>query len=520
MYDPLLDTWTKRADIPSARCYHATCAFNGKIYVFGGGPGVWSSADRAVFVFDPQTGVWTRKPDMPYAIGACGIAVVENVIYLIGGAATASSPAVKTVMAYDPITGSWTPKADMPTARLCLSACAVDGKIYAMGGYNGDWNVSAYKTVEVYDPFTNSWTRKRDMPTGRWSPAACVVDGKIYATGGNLAMQALTANEVYDPATDTWTTKSPMQRGRLGHFVGSIEGKIYAIAGHYPWLIMVSKTEEYDVGLTAPSPDLNEDGVVDCADLCVIVDHWLTSEPSCDLAPPPFGDGVVDRKDLEVLMSYWGQEIPHPALIAHWKLDEAEGTIAEDRAGDNYSILHGGPVWLPASGKKGGALQLDGVDDYVSTPFVSNPVDGAFSAFAWVKGGAPGQVVISQIDGAGSGETWLGTEPVSGEFVSGLVPPPTGRTAMPGLKSESVITDDHWHHIGFVWDGSYRALYVDGTEVVKDSAVQNPLKSADGGLFIGAGKNLDAETFFSGLIDDVCIYNVALTADEINTLMH
>jgi hypothetical protein len=48
---------------------------------------------------------------------------------------------------------------------------------------------------------------------------------------------------------------------------------------------------------------------------------------------------------------------------------------------------------------------------------------------------------------------------------------------------------------------------VDGIEVAKDTAVQNPLKSATGGINIGAGKNLDAGTFFSGLIDDVRIYN-------------
>jgi len=207
-------------------------------------------------------------------------------------------------------------------------------------------------------------------------------------------------------------------------------------------------------------------------------------------------------------------------LIAHWPLDEAEGDIAYNSAGDNHGTLSGGPAWQPAGGKAGGALRLDGVDDYVSTDFVLDPAKGSFSAFVWIKGGAPGQVVFSQADGAGSGGTWLGADLLLGKLMTGLVAPAAGRFIPQPLISESVITDDQWHHIGFVWNGSYRTLYVDGTEVVKDSAVQNPLKSADGGLFVGAGKSLDAETFFSGLIDDVCIYNVALTADEINTLMH
>ena len=44
-----------------------------------------------------------------------------------------------------------------------------------------------------------------------------------------------------------------------------------------------------------------------------------------DIGPMPWGDGKVDEKDLEVLMSYWRQEILDPALVAYWKLDEAEG---------------------------------------------------------------------------------------------------------------------------------------------------------------------------------------------------
>jgi len=69
-----------------------------------------------------------------------------------------------------------------------------------------------------------------------------------------------------------------------------------------------------------------------------------------------------------------------------------------------------------------------------------------------------------------------------------------------------------------VWDGSYRTLYADGIEVAKDTAAQNPLKSADGGLYIGADKTLGTGTFFSGLIDDVRIYNQTLSAGEIEAM--
>ena len=195
-------------------------------------------------------------------------------------------------------------------------------------------------------------------------------------------------------------------------------------------------------------------------------------------------------------------------LISYWKLDEAEGDIAEDTAGDNDGIVYGDAFWQTECGVKDGALQLDGIEDYISTDFVLKPADRPFSVFAWVNSSVPGGVVISQLDGiGGSGETWLGTEAASGKLMTGLVAPPVGRFVPKPLISESVITDGQWHNVGFIWDGTYRSLYVDGIEVAKDAAAQNPMKSATGGLYIGVGKNLEAGTFFSGLIDDVRIFN-------------
>ena len=274
----------------------------------------------------------------------------------------------------------------------------------------------------------------------------------------------------------------------------------------------------YEVSIT-PIVDFNGDERVDIQDLLRLIESWGQDDHMVDIGPAPWGDGVVDAPDLEVLMSHWGQEIPSPFLVAHWKLDEAEGDVAYDSAGENDATVVGNPLWRPEGGRVSGAIQLDGVDDYVSTDFVLNPADGPFSVFAWIQGGSPGDVVMSQIDGiGGSGETWLGTEPSSGKFMSGLVPPAAGRFIPQPLKSQSVITDGQWHHIGFVWDGSYRSLYVDGVEVAKDEAALGKLKYSNGGLYFGAGKTLDATSFFSGLIDDVRIYDVALSADKIEAL--
>ena len=83
-----------------------------------------------------------------------------------------------------------------------------------------------------------------------------------------------------------------------------------------------------------------------------------------------------------------------------------------------------------------------------------------------------------------------------------------GRSAKP-LQSQINITDGNWHRIGLVWDGSNRTLYVDDIAVAQDT--QESLGGSDGGLYIGTGKDMEPGTYFSGLIDDVRIYNRAVT---------
>ena len=207
---------------------------------------------------------------------------------------------------------------------------------------------------------------------------------------------------------------------------------------------------------------------------------------------------IIDVQDLIVLTEYLFTE---PGLIAYWKLDETEGIVAQDSVGANDANLVGDPLWQPAGGIVGGALQLDGVDDYVATDFILNPTEESFSIFAWIKGGAAGQVVLSQAGGA----NWLSTDSSDGNLITQLKG--AGRSASP-LQSQTVITNGEWHRIGLVREGLLRTIYVDGIAVAQDT--QDNLQGSENGLYIGCSKAMEAGTFFSGLIDDVRIYNRAV----------
>ena len=248
-------------------------------------------------------------------------------------------------------------------------------------------------------------------------------------------------------------------------------------------------------------PDFDGDGDVDIDDCCLLIAHWKGSDPRFDIAPPPAGDAMVDAQDLDALLYYWLTDRsnwwPEFGLLAHWKLDETEGEVAHDSGEIYLGTLYGGPAWEPGAGQVDGALRLDGFDDYVGTPFVLCPVK-PFSVFAWVKGGAPGQVILSQaLD-----TNWLLASP-AGTLMTDLKP---GKGS--GLASKAAITDGDWHRVGFVWDGSHRILYVDDVEVAQDA--QAGLTGSLSGLHIGAGSRLAPVTFWSGLLDDVRIYNRAV----------
>jgi hypothetical protein len=250
--------------------------------------------------------------------------------------------------------------------------------------------------------------------------------------------------------------------------------------------------------IATPRVDFNYDGKVDIQDLMVVIEHWGQSYPLCDIGPTPWGDGKVDANDLQVLMRYWGQEMDlrNPTLMAYWRLDETEGTAALDTLARNDGTLNGNPVWQPAGGKVGGALQLDGQDDSVTTGLVLDPSQGPFSVLAWVKGGAPGRVIVAQENGA----NWLKAA-AKGELGTEL------KSARGGpLVSAAIVTDGAWHRVGLVWDGSHRILYVDGVEVAQGTP-PGALTSATGGLIFGGPANATSGTFWSGLIDDVRLYN-------------
>jgi len=236
---------------------------------------------------------------------------------------------------------------------------------------------------------------------------------------------------------------------------------------------------------------------------------------SCRDAIPTIRSCVVESPD-GIAIEYWHGQTPRlidctilgqtkeggdPGLIAYWKLDETEGMIAFDSEGDYDATVIGVPLWQPEGGMADGALQFSGMPNFAMAETVRDPSEGPLSVFAWIKGGAPGQVIVSQQAGA----DWLMADPTVGALATGLK---SGGPLAKALSSDAIITDSDWHRVGFTWAGLNRILYVDDIEVARDT--QTALLGTYAGLHVGAGSTLAPSSFWSGLIDDVRIYNRAV----------
>ena len=121
MYDPKTDTWQPKADMPTPRAGLATSVVDGKIYAIGGqkkeklqrpiGFTYRLTELPTVEMYDPVTDTWTQKADMPTprSTRAC---VVDGKIYAIGGEAIGLLRGrkpwrLKTVEVYNPATDTW-----------------------------------------------------------------------------------------------------------------------------------------------------------------------------------------------------------------------------------------------------------------------------------------------------------------------------------------------------------------------------------------------------------------------------
>ena len=234
-------------------------------------------------------------------------------------------------------------------------------------------------------------------------------------------------------------------------------------------------------------------------------------------------DFVNDVHDLD--FTYLLRTIhtsPEAVLLAHWKFDESSGSIATDSTGHGYDgTLVNGPTWT--SGVMDGAIELDGIDDYVEVPGFPN-LTTSFTMTAWVRLTATDgdqRILADDRNNAGGFAISIG-DGGDGKvrfFSRGITPESLDSTS-------PVIGPNTWHHVAGVHDADRkkRFIYVDGVLVAEDllayggSWGTDPHPTSIGGEIDGTSESVP-NWRLGGKIDDVRVYGRALTAKEISGIM-
>ena len=559
-YDLVADAWTTKTPLPAATEYRGNegAVVNGTIYLEGGLS--FGSARNNNFAYNTANDTWTTLAVMPTTRAHLCVVTLNGLVYAIGGTDTTGSADYSVMEVYNPSSNSWSTSTPMPTGRRGFAAAVVGGKIYAMGG--SKQNGTQLTTLEVYDPTTNAWSAKAPMPTARNGLVAAVLNGFIYAIGGNNGPSFLSTVEVYDPGLDVWTTVTslPQPLGYLNaatanesiYVFGGYEGDDNAItysftptpptlaidditlnegnSGTSNFVFTVTRT-----GSTALSSAVDfqtQDGSARAADGDYVANSgtltFAANETMKTIAVSVNGDTTYEMDEMFNV---------HLSNAVNATITDADGagTIVND---DCFEPSANMVAWYPAdgnfndiqgptfengtptgnttfaAGKVGQAFSFDGNGDYVSVPgiFGGGP---EITVDAWVKTEAvsnesplPIQAIVSST----TENEFMHFQLSDNSNFNVVVYCDNGGVSFP-IPPESPI--GVWRHIAITVKSGDSHIYVNGVQTSSSTSTFSTIRPTSN-LRIGSGYS--GVRFFHGEIDEVEIYNRALTQTEIQSI--
>lgn len=231
------------------------------------------------------------------------------------------------------------------------------------------------------------------------------------------------------------------------------------------------------------------------------------------------------------------------APVGYWKMDECQGTTINDSSGNgntgtltvggsgtqytpgNCNTSNSAAAWSNgATGKYNSSINLDGTDDYIDTKnFMDNPSN--ITVAAWIKtsfSGSTYETIVSKISNLFSSPGWdlyLNCNNGPHKCYPTLLVQTDGSDFLQKFEN-AIVNDGEWHFIVISKDNSNNFIgYLDGAQIpLVDLDSSGTLTTSSNTYDVQIGQESDGNYRFNGQLDDVRVYNYALTASQVKNL--
>jgi hypothetical protein len=208
---------------------------------------------------------------------------------------------------------------------------------------------------------------------------------------------------------------------------------------------------------------------------------------------------------------------------AYWELAETEGVACTDTIEDWGGTYRNGVALEGDSALSGGtpSCTFDGSNDYVDVGTGMEISGDELTILAWIRGASSGSgedAIICQSPGGSSASNrlWSLSTKNSGRYPTFRVKTSSGSTQL--KVSDVSLQNGQWYFIAAVYDGSKMIIYIDGEEVDSRSKSGDLETDTDGEVWLGSVPTSQGSYPWQGDLDEVAVFDKALSADEISDL--
>jgi hypothetical protein len=561
-WDPDTETWTEMANQANGRGYHSTGVLlpDGRVLIAGGGqlPGYPVTNQTNAQIYSPPYLFKGLRPDITSAPGT----VQYGQGFSVGTVTPNSIRKVSLVRL-----GSQTHAFDQNQRYVPLQFTAGAGGLNVQAPANPNLAPPGYYMLFIVDdngvPSVSKFVRLPAAGEDNVPPSA---PGSPNATGGlgraDLSWTAASDNgsiRRYDVYRSTTSGFTPSAANRIAQPTGTSYADTPLAAGEYYYRVdaedlagnigpptaelhatVTADTTAPTVSISAPADGATVSGAItvsanagDDVGVAGVQFKLDGANLGAEDTSAPFStawdtrsasngthtltavarDGAGNTKTATTVTVTASNTAPPPAsgLVAAYGFDETSGSSVGDSSGrGNLGTIAN--ATRSTAGRFGGALSFNGTNAWVTVPDAGSlDLTTAMTLEAWVRPATLGgyrTVLLKETTGNLTYALYG-----SSSFGGSNVARPSAWIDANGLGPTTALPTNAWSHIASTWDGATWRFFVNGTQVASKAATA-AIPVSNGVLRMG-GNNVWSE-WFSGLIDEVRVYNRALSALEVS----